>query len=100
MAYADADLELDFSSDWTATLRGALAALHYQPPTDDQDVHIAYFNVLKRLVPVRPRTVHVAPALVCPPEVQLGYDAVRRKVVAGEDLRPHLSRGLAKRDFN
>jgi hypothetical protein len=100
MAHRDADIELDFEADWTATLRGALKALGYEPPVEDQAAHIAYFNVRKRLVPVRQRKVHEAPSLTCPPEVQAGYEEVRRKVEAGEDLRPHLSRGLVKRDFN
>jgi hypothetical protein len=100
MAHADADMALDFYADWMATLRGALQNLAYSPPTDDQDAQIAYFNVFKRLVPVRRRAVHEAPSLVCPAEVQVGYDAVKRKVMAGEDLRPHLSRKLADRDFN
>ena len=100
MAHADADLELDFYADWMATIRGALQALSYQPPADDQDATIAYFNVLKRLVPARPRRVAVAPSLLCPPEVRAGYDEVTRKVIAGESLRPHLSRRLADRDFS
>lgn len=100
MAYSDADLVLDFYGDWIDILRGELKKRGYEVPPDAQDVATAYFNLLKRLVRVRPRTVHKALTLTCPSDVRAGLDEVVRKVRVGEDLRPHLSRGLAKRDFN
>ncbi len=100
MAYADADLVIDFYADWIAILRGELSKRGYENPSAAQDVEIAYFNLRKRLVRARPRNVHEAPTLTCPNEVRVGYDEVVRKVRAGEDVRAHLSRGLAKRDFH
>lgn len=100
MAYADSDLVLDFYSDWIEWLRAELERYGYKAPADPWDVGVAYFNLLKRLIPVRPRRVHESPTLTCPDGVRAGYEEVVRKVRAGEDLRPHLSRNLEKRDFN
>ena len=78
--HKDADIEVDFCADWLAFMRTALAAVGYSNiPADDEDVEIAYFNLLHREIGQRPRKVHVAQSLVCPPAHQAGYDELRRK---------------------
>jgi hypothetical protein len=100
MAHSDSDLEIDLLADWHDFLRRQLTLRGYPPPAGDRDVDIAFFNLLNRLVPVAPRTIHVARGLSCPAGHEAGYQEVTRKVRDGEDVRAHLSRGLAKLDYN
>ena len=89
-------LTIDFVGDATAILLARLVALGYQLPAvlSEQSVRMRYFNVQHRLIPRRPRSILRAAGFACPPEVQAGLTLLERKVAQGDDLRPHLSRGL------
>lgn len=100
MAYADEDIALDFLHDWAEKQREALRKAGYTPSTDNQKVSFQFFNMRKRLVEPRPRRVHEAKGIVCPPDLQDAYTAIKEKIERGEELRPHLSRGLTNLDFD
>jgi hypothetical protein len=94
--------EMDFVSDVTAILRARLTALGYQfrGAVTDEGVRFRYFNLQHRLISRRPRTVRRANGFTCPPAVQDGLTLVEGKITRGEDLRPHLSRGLTNIDYS
>lgn len=94
--------ELDFVADVTAMLRARLLALGYQlPPTlTDEVVRMRYFNLQHRLISPRPRVVHRANGFTCPANMQAGLAFVEGKITRGDDLRPHLSRGLLNADYS
>lgn len=99
--HADADLELDFLADWHAFMRNSLRQVGFAVvPAGGQELEIAHFNLLKRIVPMTKRRVHVAAGVVCPPEHLAGYQELTRKVQDGEDLRPYHSKGILKVDYN
>jgi hypothetical protein len=100
MPYSDSDIELDFSEDWLDTIRTALVGLGYKAPNDPEKLQFAYTNLLKRLVPARPRKVHLAKGLLCPPALRAGLAEVTRKIEAGESVEQHLSTLLERRDYN
>lgn len=59
---------------------------------------ITYLNWRSRFIPARPRDVHLAAELLASPkytEHRSAADELERKVRAGEDLTPHLSRAVA-----
>jgi hypothetical protein len=96
-----ATVTLDFCADWMAWADGELRSQGYKRKSGDfMDTCIQLHNLRRRLLSQRPRAVSVSRELVCPPELQYGYDLVRKKVERGEPLRPHLSRGLTKLEFN
>lgn len=98
--YKDADIELDFRTDWIAFMRQALTTVGYSNlPTADEDVEIAYFNLLSREIAQRPRRVHLSQGFACPPAHQTGFERLRHKVERGDDLRPHQTKTMQNLDF-
>ncbi|QQL44423.1 hypothetical protein [Sulfuriroseicoccus oceanibius] len=91
-------INADFYDDWIEILRGRLAELGYTIPANSthEDISILYFNALRRRIQPAPRTVHRSAEFSCPSELQAGLEDLEAKIVGGDDLTPHLSRGLKK----
>jgi hypothetical protein len=95
-------MEIDLYRDWVAHLKNELAAFGYnttQMQSPEAVVH-TFLNLTKRLVRPIPRTVLKAQTFFCPTELTGGLAEVERKIAAGEDLSPHLSRQLRSPSFN
>jgi hypothetical protein len=94
--------KIDFYNDWIEELRQRLIQAGYQPTQSVKglDVCKQYFGLLQRMVAPQPRKVVISKELVCPPEVKLGFEIFKKKVEQGDDLIPHLSRGLKNPDNN
>lgn len=89
-------MEIDFYSDWIAHLKTELTAFGYditQMQTHEAVAH-TFLNLTKRLVRPIPRSVLRAQNFSCPPDLVVGLTEVERKISAGEDLSPHLSKLL------
>jgi len=68
-------------------------------PLSLSDLAIQYVSWRSRLIPARPRRCHRSAELAASPkaiEHQAALDAIVAKIGAGEDLTPHLSKGVAK----
>lgn len=92
-----ATLVAGFRADLQAMARQHLTA-DWGPEVaqiSDDDVLIAYFDALRRRPAARPRKIWTADDFACPQEYLAGWTQLQRKVIDGEDLRPHLSRGHA-----
>lgn len=100
MAYKDDDIAIDFLGDWADIQRRALRSEGYTPSSDNQQVSFQFFNMIKRLIEPRPRVVHEAKGIVCPPDLESAYTKIKAKISRGENLRPHLSRTLTDLDFD
>jgi hypothetical protein len=96
------DVVADFLADWVEILTSRLEELGYAVPegTKPEKVSILFFSVMKRRVPARPRTVHVAPEVKCPEAHRAGLDALLAKVRCGDDLSPHQSGSLDDLAYN
>lgn len=94
------EIKMDFYRDWISHLRKFLEQAGYTPATDQKDVSLQYFNLVRRLVRPIPREVLISKEFKCPPKLQLGLDLVKEKVEQGIDLRPHLSRKIADLDYD
>lgn len=93
-----ATLVADFKADLLVMARQNLTAdwsAQVERISDD-DVLIAYFDSLRRRLALRPRKIWIADDFACPPDHGAGWTRLQSKIVDGEDLRPHLSRGHAK----
>jgi len=92
-------IEVDFWKDCVTWMRHELAELGHTPPTDDIEVAMHYVNLQRRRVRQRIRTALIAKELVVPAHHRTAFDALLRKMSAGEDLNAHLSRSVL-RDAN
>ena len=55
-----------------------------------------FANRMHRLPAIRPRTVKVSNVFRCPQHLLSGWENLKGKIERGEDLAPHLSRGINK----
>lgn len=69
------------------------------PASGWDELCIRYENWRHRHIPAKPRTVHVAPGLQCPPALEVGFNALKEKIQRGDDLTPHLSTRITDLDF-
>lgn len=95
-------MNIDLYHDWVEHLKNELSAFGYdtnQMQSAEAVVH-TFLNLTKRLVRPIPRVVLRAQNFSCPIELTTGLSEVERKISAGEDLSPHLSRLLRKPSFN
>jgi hypothetical protein len=90
-------LRFDFFADFAGMLSRRLAARGHvvDPTATPREIATLYTNLERRRIDVRPRSVHVASGLICPPVRQAGFDLVSEKARTGADLNPHLSRTVA-----
>lgn len=88
-------LKANFIADWIAYLRTLLAAQGWSADEvaglADDDVPAHYFDAARRRIAAVPRAIVLADNFSCPPQNQAGWDALRQKIRAGQDLNPHLS---------
>jgi len=65
---------------------------------DPYKICLKYFNLIDRLImPIR-RTVHKSSIFYCPVRNRAGLQVLEQKIVNGDDVNPHLSRGLKSLD--
>lgn len=92
---------MNFYRGLASILRAELIAKGYVIPATaiDDDIVEGYINILNRQIPVQPRVFHEASEINCSPELVLGYQELKRKVIAGEPLKPHQSTSINKPDY-
>ncbi|MCK4303512.1 MAG: hypothetical protein KAY24_04675 [Candidatus Eisenbacteria sp.] len=97
------DVEIDFLDDWRLILlqrleaAGAPAAL---PAETAREVAKQCFNLVRRLIPRRPRRVLRSREFSCHSHRMEGLQLLESKIASGGDLNPHLSTRLEKPWFN
>jgi hypothetical protein len=94
------EIKMDLYRDWISHLRKVLEQAGYTPSTNQEDVSMQYFNLIRRLITVVPRKVLIAKEFKSPPELELGLNYVKEKIERGKDLRPHLSRKIVDLDYD
>lgn len=91
--------EANLYGDWIAIARKRLInnGFNVSLLIQDNDIGQEYFNALLHLtIPIQPRQVYQADTFNCPPDLVAGLAAFTAKVEAGQNLRPHMSRGVKK----
>ena len=91
----------DFLGDWRDNMALHLDSLGYTvPATDDAEkVFFKLRSVERRTVSIKPRAVFVSREFTCPSELVSGLEDLKRKVRAGDDVKPHLSKGIFNADY-
>jgi len=95
------EIQIDLLSDWVEFLRSEMAETGYYPSEDDSVRELAYkfFNIRRRRISPTPRLVHESSEISCPAEYQAGYDALKRKLISGRDVTPHLSKTILREGY-
>lgn len=91
--------ETNLYGDWIAIARQRLINSGFDVSSliRDNDIGQEYFNAILHLtIPVQPRQVYQADTFHCPADLVTGLAAFTAKVEAGQNLRPHMSRGVKK----
>lgn len=95
------ELEINFLADGSNFLKSQVQAMGYSVDETEspEQISFKYFNLLKRLIPPFPRQVLVSKNFSCPPGYEKGLEIISNKIKNGEDLRPHLSKGIKDLDY-
>ncbi len=95
------DVKIDLSKDWLEYLRFKISEAGY--PVDENEslerVSYKFFNIDRRRIIPLPRTVYESKNISCEAEHQAGYNALKQKLVNGEDVTPHLSKTILSEDY-
>ena len=86
-------VESDFEADLAELLRDQLRA-HGIPSEGCTDAHslcVRLIDATSRMVPPKPRAVHISRELSCPKQLRPGLDTLLNNVRQGADLSPWLS---------
>lgn len=93
-------LTLHFQSKFARLTRAHLEQLGFPTPAEatDGDVLLQFHRLTERLIEPKPRRLCIAQGLQCPAAHRDGFEQLKQKIEAGDDLRPHLSRRLLNND--
>jgi len=93
-------LKADFLADWLDYLRTRLIQDGWSvvevERLSDSAVAPSFFEAHRRKLAHRPRVLKIADNFQCPATDLAGWTALQAKVIAGEDLNPHLSKRHAR----
>jgi hypothetical protein len=97
-------IEIALMRDWANHLRRELAAdgVHLPRSTSEDQVCVKYYGYQMRFPPAGAYVIHKPKGFACPAPCAQGLAELEKKIMAGDDLRPHLSKGavdLSKRDL-
>jgi len=95
-------VKIDLLADWTEIQLRELTNMGYAVGAADtpEQISLAFYNVQRREILPRRRTVHQSRELTCPSAHRAGLNVVFKKAARGQDLRPHQSTRLAQADYN
>jgi hypothetical protein len=84
----------DFFNDWIAILKNILLNHWGYDITGipDDEIPLVYFNAEQRLVEMQPRRIEYSDSFSCPDELKKGWEILKSKIEAGQDITPNLSK--------
>ena len=101
-------IRADLYRDWVEFSRNQIIAFGYNLSgnENDDDLTILYFNIVFRHIEPLPRKVLLSHEFILPTDSTGRFDynnnfnELKRKIEAGEDINPYLSRRIVKLDYN
>ena len=83
----------NFVGDWVELMKGALekSGTRTQSLQTDQEISLAFWNMVHRRIQTRARRVHVAREFACPDAHISAVQAIKKKLELGEDVNRHRS---------
>ena len=93
-------VKIDLEGDFVNFCRAELSRIGYSTlGLDDRKTVHRFFSVRRRLVSTQPRKVIKANKFSCPPQHLGALAEVERRIVAGDDITPYLSRQIRDIDY-
>ncbi|MEQ9867408.1 hypothetical protein [Pectobacterium aroidearum] len=86
-------------NDWIDILKDYIThvmGINTSKINHDADMWLA--NRMHRLPRINPRKIWLSDVFKCPEELELGWLNLKNKIESGDDLEPHLSRGINRLD--
>jgi len=95
-------IKIDLLADWFQIQRRELTNMGYPVGAGDspEKISLAFYNLKRREISPRRRTVHQSRELTCPSDHRRGLNLVLKKSARGENLRSHQSTRLLRADYN
>lgn len=96
---ADPMLKVDFRADWADFIRRDMTAycLTFRQSRTLEENTDRYLNAKRRIPRRAARTIHESNELCIPPQYANDYSALTKLIREGGDLKPYLSRDIAKK---
>ena len=87
-------IDIDFRRDYSLLLKKELSSLGIVIGDNVliDEIPYIYFNFMNRKIPQQSRKILKAIDFICPPELTTGLYNLEKKIIAGDDLKPHLSK--------
>ncbi|MCQ4085863.1 hypothetical protein [Saccharibacillus sp. JS10] len=94
-------VNIDLISDWNSYLGNKLSEFNLLSENDirripERDVAWSFFELSHKLIEPNIRRIHFSRDFNCDPTLQSGLDNLVKKIERGENLTPHLSRGIKR----
>lgn len=93
------EVKIDLISDWNKILNKRLENMGYKLDKGKYEA-IDYFKALKKLLPVKPRTILYSKEFICPDECKDGLSLVEEAITNGANLVPFMSRQVINPKYN
>ncbi|MFZ0889349.1 MAG: hypothetical protein WA005_12915 [Candidatus Binataceae bacterium] len=96
------EITANFLADWCEMQRTELVSMGYtlKPSETPEAISLAFYNVQRRVIPLRVRTIFQSRELTCPYKHRAGLNLLLKRAAKGLDLRSHQSKGLLQPDYN
>jgi hypothetical protein len=91
---------IDFERDYKEIVSSKLMSYGWKGNPNLKNLDILLSNYELRRIPQRPRKAHISRSLRCPRNLENGLALIISKIEKGQDLNPHLSRGMKKVHYN
>lgn len=86
------EIVIDLCKDYTDIVRAQLAARHIFSTQDGEKLWYEYFNLLKKSIPRKKRTVKISKEFKCPEDMSTGLAKLAEQIKRGNDLNVYLSK--------
>jgi hypothetical protein len=92
-------INIDFRKDFSLMLKEELCSLGIEvgQTMPNEEIPYIYFNFEKRRISQKVRRIMKANDFTCPPDLLPGLSNLERKIIAGDDLTPHLSKSVFRK---
>lgn len=91
--------EIDLRKDYKKVVKNIMEKIGIVTSNEENCVY-EYFNLQKRLVSQKLRTIEKSKEFTCPPKYRYALEEIEDKITNGNNLVPYMSDSILKPDFN
>lgn len=93
------EVEIDLKNDWNKILNKRLENMGYKLDKGKYE-EVDYFKALKKLIPMKPRSILYSKEFICPHDSKNGLSLVEESIIKGANLAPFMSRQVIDPQYN